>query len=70
VSDSDGNFEIRYLPEGEWTFQVWQERAGFVTVATINGEQQEWTRGRADFEIESRTLDLGDILIPPGEFQR
>lgn len=34
VSGPDGSFEIKNLPVGEHTFQIWQERAGYLMGAT------------------------------------
>lgn len=30
ITDKDGNFEIKDLPEGSHTFTIWQEKAGFL----------------------------------------
>lgn len=30
VTDKDGNFEIKGLPEGKHTFRVWHERSGYI----------------------------------------
>ena len=30
VSDDNGKLEIKNLPAGEWSFQIWQEKAGYL----------------------------------------
>ncbi|MCS7238136.1 MAG: hypothetical protein NZ899_07695 [Thermoguttaceae bacterium] len=63
ISRPDGTFEIDKLPAGRHEFQVWQERIGYLQVAT-------WPRGRFNVEIKpGTTVDLGTIRLPPALFQ-
>lgn len=68
VSDADGKLEIKNLPVGTWTFQVWQERAGYVNQATIDGQPVEWARGRLEIEIKPGTNDVGTVVLAPELF--
>ena len=68
VSDEDGKLEIKNLPVGKWSFQVWQEKAGYVDRVTIEGQQVEWARGRLEVEIKPGTNDLGKVILPPALF--
>jgi len=62
VSDKDGNLEIKNLPEGEWTIQFFQERAGYVRKGKRQGTPISWTRVRIKVAIENgKTTDLGTI---------
>ena len=56
VSGEDGSFELPRLPAGEWTFRVWQERAGLL---------KQWQRGGSASEV----LEKGQfkLTIPAGE---
>ncbi len=70
VTDEDGNFQIKNLPAGTWTFQVWHEKANYISAVTINGEKTSWERGRMDVTIkDGETTDLGPILVSSALFQ-
>jgi hypothetical protein len=70
VSDDNGNFKIENLPAGEWTFQVWQEKSGYVSKADRDGKTQDWKNGRATFTIQEGENNLGDIKVKPDLFQK
>ena len=44
ITDKDGNFEINDLPPGDLEFQVWQERTGYVTDASVDGKPSNGQR--------------------------
>lgn len=63
VTDENGNFEIKDLPSGEWTFRFWQERTGYVDKVKHNGTATTWKRGGKRVKIVAgQTVDLGDVL--------
>lgn len=71
ISDKNGNFEIKDLPAGEWEFQVWQERCGYVTDVTIGGVETKWPKGRVKWTIEAdKTTDLGEIKLGAAQFNK
>ncbi|QDU79144.1 hypothetical protein Pla110_08490 [Polystyrenella longa] len=70
VSDADGNFEIKNLPAGEWTFQFWHESAGYVADVTIDDQPVEWKRGRLTTTISEETYDLGTVNVAAEKFGR
>ncbi|MGE0759492.1 MAG: hypothetical protein AB7F89_04545 [Pirellulaceae bacterium] len=70
VSDENGNVTIKNLPAGSWTFQVWQEAAGYVTEANQGGKPAKWERGRVKLTIKSGANDLGEIKLQPAIFQK
>jgi plastocyanin len=53
VTDKDGRFTIENLPAGEWQFQVWQEKLGPVSQATVNGQAVTWPKGILTAKIEA-----------------
>jgi len=66
VSDKDGNFEIKHLPPGEWTFQLWHEKSGFLKGGTVGGKQETWRRGQMTVKVEAgKPTDLGTIVLDP-----
>lgn len=68
VSDENGNFEIKDLPAGTWTMQVWHEIPGYVTEVNVGGKDVPWSKGRVDVTISSGDVDWGDVKIKPGVF--
>jgi hypothetical protein len=71
VTDENGEFEIKNIPAGTWTFQFWQEKAGYLDKVTMNGKQVDWKRGRVDLDIkDGATLNLGEVKVAPAAFQK
>jgi hypothetical protein len=68
VSSKDGQFEIRNLPCGTWTFQIWHEVVGSVQEVTIDHRPQSWRRGRTEIDIAPGTNDLGEVILAPTLF--
>ncbi len=71
VTDENGEFEIKNIPAGTWTFQFWHETAGYLDKVTLNNKPVTWKRGRVDLDIKDKaTLNLGDVKIAPAAFQK
>jgi hypothetical protein len=71
ISDTQGNFEIKDLPAGEWEFQLWQEKSGYITGATVGGQKLNWLKGRVKWSIaDDKTTDMGDIKITAAQFSK
>jgi len=68
VSDADGRFRIEHVPAGERTFQVWQEKAGWIAQGTRDGQPIDWKRGRVTLTIREGENDLGEIRVAPAAF--
>jgi hypothetical protein len=68
VSDENGKLVIKNLPVGTWSFQLWHEKAGFVSQAQQNGRAQEWPKGRLDVTIKAGQNSLGEIKLAPALF--
>lgn len=70
VSDKDGKVTIKNVPAGKWTFQFWQEAAGYISQAKQNGKPVKWERGQLELDIKAGTpMDLGKIEIATGFFK-
>lgn len=69
VTDKDGRFEIRDLPAGDWTFQFWQEKAGYLSRIDIGGKVVEDRKGLYQLPIEKEEVDLGEIRLSPALFE-
>jgi hypothetical protein len=64
VSGEDGTFEIKDLPAGKHTIQLWHEASGYLKdVATKGGKADR--SGKLNVTVPAgKTLDLGDIKVP------
>jgi len=69
VSDDDGRLEIKNLPPGEWTFQIWHEATGYVSEIDLNGADTTWKRGRFTQELEPGYTNLGVVVVKKGLFK-
>jgi len=71
VSGPDGTFKLKNVPAGmELEFQVWQERAGYVTKAIVAGKPVAWKRGRFKMTLKPGENDLGTIKLPAEIFNK
>ena len=64
VTDAEGKFSIPKLPAGEWEFQLWHEKVGFLEA------KPAWAKGRFKFTIKAGTNDLGTVKVPASVFAK
>ena len=69
VSAEDGTFEIKNIPVGEYEFQFWQEKAGYLKKIKLGSAGSTDTRGRADLKITAGDNDLGKVSVPVASFK-
>lgn len=71
ITSKTGEFEIKYLPAGEWQIQFWHENAGYVKSAVAGGKTITVGRkGLVDVTIKDKEVfDLGQIEIPASDLQ-
>jgi len=68
ISDETGTFRIENIPAGDWQFQFWHKKAGFLKTLEIKGYDLN-RRGVIDATIENeKTLDLGVLTLPAEAF--
>lgn len=68
VSDQSGKLEIKDLPVGEWSFQLWQEKAGYLRDVAFSGGVTD-RRGRFTLTVKPGENALGEIRLSPTLFQ-
>lgn len=65
ITGKDGSFRIENIPAGEWSFQFWHKRPGYLKTLTRDGEEITGRRGEMTLTIrDGETLELGDLQIP------
>ena len=69
VSDEHGHFQIPDLPPGEWTFQFWQEKSGYLSKMELKSGPVEDKKGIYRLTIKPGRNDLGDITIDASLFE-
>ncbi|MCA9175253.1 MAG: hypothetical protein KDB14_12280 [Planctomycetales bacterium] len=70
LTNENGEFEIKNLPSGTWTFQVWHELGSGIDEVELAGGKAEWSKGRVELAIEADgTNDLGDIKVDASLFK-
>ena len=69
ITDKDGNFEIKNVPAGEWNFQFWHEKAGYMRDLQVP-EKKVGRRGEVELVFEDgKTMDLGELKFDVGKFK-
>lgn len=64
ITDNAGSFTIKNIPIGDWEFQLWHEKTGYLIA------KEDWNRGRIKIKIKSGNNDLGVIKVSPKLFQQ
>ncbi len=68
ITDDEGHFLIENIPAGEWTFQFWHARPGFLNGLTREGKSIAGRRGEMTVTINAdETTDLGELVIAADE---
>jgi hypothetical protein len=70
VTKEDGTFEIANVPAGvELEFAVWQQGAGFVATATVNGKEEKWGKGRFKRTLANDATEELNVSLDASLFQ-
>lgn len=70
VTDAAGKFELKDLPQGEWTLRVWHEKPGYIKEAEREGGTETWEAGRANVTIEPGENAFGEVELSPALFKK
>ena len=70
ITDKDGNFEIKNVPAGEWKFQFWHKKAGYMRDLEVP-ENEVGRRGEVELVFENgKTIELGALKFPSSSFKK
>lgn len=71
ISDADGKFKIENIPPGNWKFQFWHKKIGYLKTIEVTGHKVDGKRGFIETKIEDgKTLDLGTLTLPAAAFSK
>jgi plastocyanin len=69
ITDADGKFKIENIPAGNWKFQFWHKKTGYMRDLEVAGKDVG-RRGEVELEIANgKTLDLGKLSFPAESFK-
>ena len=69
ITDADGKFEIKNVPAGEWEFQFWHKKAGYMKKLE-SGNYKFGRKGEAEVTIAADgELDMGQLEFPAKSFK-
>lgn len=64
ITDAEGKFKIENLPAGDWKFQFWHKKAGYLKTVEIKGYEPD-RKGVIEATItKDKALDLGTLTLP------
>ena len=70
ITDANGKFNIQNLPPGEWEFQFWHAKAGYLKKLEVKGYDTS-RKGLVKMSIKKgETLDLGNLQLPAESFSK
>ena len=61
MSGKTGRADVAHLPVGEWNFQLWHEKAGYLQDVRLNGQQVTGKKGVYTWKVgpgENRILSV------------
>jgi len=64
VTNENGEFSIKNIPAGEWEFQVWHEKAGYLLA------KPEWKSGRFTQVVKAGENSLGTLKVTPAMIEK
>jgi plastocyanin len=69
-TDAEGNFQIENIPAGNWKFQFWHKKAGWLRQLEVEG-YTVGRRGELEVSIEDgQALQLGTLKLPADAFKK
>jgi hypothetical protein len=71
VSKAEGSFEIANIPAGvPLEFRVWQEKAGFLTKANVNGKDETWPNKTIKITFEPDEKKTLEVVFDAAAFSK
>ncbi len=69
ITDGEGKFEIKNVPAGEWEFQFWHKKSGYMKKLE-SGTYKFGRKGQAEVKISNEgETDMGQLEFPTKAFK-
>jgi len=69
ITDSEGKFEIKNVPAGDWEFQFWHNKAGYMKKLD-SGDYKFGRKGEAEVKVANDgETDMGKLEFPAKSFK-
>ncbi|MDG2131053.1 MAG: hypothetical protein P8K08_23850 [Fuerstiella sp.] len=68
VTDKNGHFSIKNVPQGKWQFRFWHETSDYLKTLRHGTQTLELTRGIWELDVNTEKLDLGDLTVDDKQF--
>lgn len=68
VTDKDGRFTIKNVPQGKWQFRFWHETSDYLKTLKYGAETMELTRGTWEIDVNAAEVDLSDLTVDDSQF--
>ena len=70
ITDKNGQFEIKNIPDGKWKFQFWHKKMNYMRKLEVLGKKVG-RRGEIEVEIkDGEVLDLGEMKVDASAFKK
>jgi len=71
VTNENGEFEIKNVPAGvDLEFRIWQEQVKYVSGGTVNGNKENWSKGRRKVKLENDQELVLDVVLDAEKFKK
>lgn len=68
VTDKDGRFTIKNIPQGKWQFRFWHETSDYLKTLKYGTETMELARGTWELDLNAAERDLGELTVDENQF--
>ncbi len=68
VTDKNGRFSIKHVPQGKWQFRFWHETPGYLDTLNHGTQTVELTRGTWELNLNAAEHDLGELTVDTHQF--
>ena len=70
ITDKDGKFEIKNVPAGEWKFQFWHKKSGYMRHLEVPNKKVG-RRGEVELVFENgKQINLGKLTFDSSKFKK
>ncbi|MEO2016139.1 MAG: hypothetical protein ABGZ53_17405 [Fuerstiella sp.] len=68
VTDRNGRFTIKHVPQGKWQYRFWHETPGYLDTLSDGKKTVELSRGTWELDINTAEVDLGELAVDEDQF--